>query len=177
VDEGDVCPVQRDLQGHPESVSILADKVKIYLKNDINLKSPVHEPCLYIGSYERQATLIGHQVDDFNAAGLQEDKLLSLFAFLKTNINIFAEVGIMCHYNGIDIVQARNYGKIHDESYIDKILKVHGWDTSSLTKNRLGEPIRPSAVRELEGNDSPDTEAEYITIEKAAGFPYRSSMG
>jgi hypothetical protein len=151
--------------------------VEAYLKNDLNFTSPVHEPCLYIGSYGGQVTLIGRQVGDFKAAGLQEDKLWDLFAFLKTKINIVAEVGLMCHYNGIDIVQSTDYIKIHVETYIDKILKVHSWETASSTEDRLVKLIHPSVVRELEETVPPDTEAECLANEKDYGFPYRSSGG
>lgn len=61
----------------------------------------------------------------------------------------------MCHYNGIDIVQARNYVNIHVETCIDKILKVHGWETASPMEDRLVEPIHPSDVHELEDTDPP----------------------
>jgi hypothetical protein len=39
------------------------------------------------------------------------------------------------------------------------------------------EPIHPSAVRELEETVPPETEAESLANEKAAGFSYRSSIG
>jgi hypothetical protein len=83
----------------------------------------------------------------------------------------------MCHYNSIDIFQARDYVKIHVETYIDKIIKVHGWETASPIEDRLVEPIHPSAVREMEETYPPDLEAESQANEKSAGFPYRSSVG
>jgi hypothetical protein len=116
VSDGDVRPVLCALQGHPESGSIWADKVESYLKNDLKCTSPVHEPCLYVGTFGGQVTLIGRQVDDFKAAGIQEDKLLDLFKYLATKINIIAEDGLMYHYTGIDIVQAREDIKIHVET-------------------------------------------------------------
>jgi hypothetical protein len=51
VDQGDVHQVQYALQGHPQSGSIWADKVEAYPKNNLNFYYPVHELCLYIGSY------------------------------------------------------------------------------------------------------------------------------
>jgi hypothetical protein len=177
VSDGDARPVLCAFQGHPESGSIWADKVESYLKNDLKFTSPVHEPCLYIGTFWGQVTLIGRQVDDFKAAGIREDKLRDLFKYLSTKTNIIAEDGIMSHYNGIDIVQARDYIKIHVETYIDKIIKVHGWETASSTEDRIVDPIHPSAVRELEETAPPETEAECLANEKDAGFPYRSSVG
>jgi hypothetical protein len=169
VDEGDVSPVQCALQGHPESGSIWADKVESYLKNDLNFKYPFHEPCLYISTYEGGITIIGRQLDDFKAADLQEDNQQSLFAFLKPKINVAAEVGLMYHYNGIGIVQAWDYVKKYVETYINKIIKVHVWETASPMEDCLVEPIYPSVVQELEETDPlPETKAESVTNEKAA---------
>jgi hypothetical protein len=60
---------------------------------------------------------------------------------------------------------------------MENIIKVHGWETASPTEDRLVEPIHPSAVRELEETVPPETEAESLASEKAAGFPYKSSVG
>jgi hypothetical protein len=83
----------------------------------------------------------------------------------------------MYHYKGINIVQARDYVKIHVETYIDKILNVHGWETALPIEDRLVEPIHPSAVREMEETYPLDSEAESQANAKAAGFPYQSSVG
>jgi hypothetical protein len=125
VDDGGVHPVLCDLQRHPESGSIWSDKVESYLKNNLHFTSPVHEPYIYVGTYVGQVNLIGRQVDNFKAAGLREDKLRELFQYMATKINIITEYGLVFHYNGIDIVQARDYIKIHVETYTYKFLKVH----------------------------------------------------
>jgi hypothetical protein len=51
VSDGDVRRVLRALQGHPESGFIWEEKVESYLKNDLKFTSPVHEPCLYVGTF------------------------------------------------------------------------------------------------------------------------------
>jgi hypothetical protein len=56
------------------------------------------------------------------AAGKQESGLRDLFAHLATKIKIEAEVGLISHYNGIEIIQDRDYVKIHVGKYINKIL-------------------------------------------------------
>jgi hypothetical protein len=68
---------------------------------------------LYLGSYGGQEVLIDRQIDDFLAAGLDEEPLRDLFQYLATKINIVAEIGIVSHYSGIEIVQDRDYVKIH----------------------------------------------------------------
>jgi hypothetical protein len=71
----------------------------------LEFTSTTNETCLYIGAYTGQDVLICRKVDDFMAAGKDESKLRSLFKFLATKINIDAEVGLVSHYNGIEIVK------------------------------------------------------------------------
>ena len=44
-------------------------------------------------------------------------------------------LGIISRYNGLDINQTRNYIKIYNKSYIDKILKVKGWIDAQISDN------------------------------------------
>jgi hypothetical protein len=146
VDDDDVHPVLCALQGHPESGSLWADKVEAYLLKDIRFTSAVHEPCLYVGVFAEHPVMVGHQVDDFKIAAEAEETSRALITYLNTKITIEAEEGIMSHYNGIDIVQARDYIKIHMETYIDKLLSNHGWEAPSAAESRLIEPLHASAV-------------------------------
>jgi hypothetical protein len=122
-----VLPVLCALQGHPAAGSSWTDKVEQLLVADLNFVSATHETCLYVGRYAGQDLLIGRQVDDFMAAGKQESGIRDLFAHLATKIKMEAEVGLISHYNGIDIIQDRDYVKIHVGKYINKILTNHGW--------------------------------------------------
>jgi hypothetical protein len=109
-----------------------------------------------------QNVLIGRQVDAFMAASLQEEGLRALFTHLATKIKIEAEVGLLVHYTGIDIIQDREYVKIHVSSYIGNILANHGLEQGSKTGSRLIEPLHPSALRELE-ETYPPTDAIEIS--------------
>jgi hypothetical protein len=112
-----VLPVLCALQGHPPAGSSWADKVEQLLMVQLEFTSTTHDTCLYISAYTGQDVLICRKVDDFMAAGKDESKLRSLFKFLVTNINIDAEVGLISHYNGIEIVQDRDYIKVHVITY------------------------------------------------------------
>jgi hypothetical protein len=86
-------------------------------------------------------------------------------------------VGLVSHYNGIEIVQDRDYVKVHVGKYIDKILTNHGWEQGAKSESRLIEPLHPSAFKELE-EMSPSTEAaEKNALEQSAGFAYRTVIG
>jgi hypothetical protein len=121
-----VLPVLWALQGHPSAGSSWAEKVEQLLMAQLEFTSTTHETCLYIGAYVGQDVLIFSQVDDYMAAGKDESKMRSLFTFLATKINIEAEVGLVSHYNGIEIVQDRDYIKVHVSTYLEKILANHG---------------------------------------------------
>jgi hypothetical protein len=177
VEEGDVRPVLCALQDSPESGPLWADKVESYILGDLRFTTTMHEQCPYIGAFAEQPVMIGRQVDDFKVAAKSVKTSRALIKFLQTKIIIEAEEGIMSHYNGIHIVQARDYVNIHVGTYIDKLLENHGWETPYLSESHMIEPIHPSAIRELEETEPPATLAEAAEVEKSAGFPYRNAVG
>jgi hypothetical protein len=172
-----VLPVLCALQGHPAAGSSWADKVEGLLKDEMGFTSSTHETCLYLGSYGGKEVLIGRQIDDFLAAGLDEQPLRDLFQYLTTKINIVTEIGLVYHYNGIEIVQDWDYVKIHVGKYIGKILVNHGWEQGTKAESRLIEPLHPSAFKELEETVLPTEPSEKAELERAAGFAYRTPIG
>jgi hypothetical protein len=65
--EGQVIPVMRVMQGHPESSRLWEKHIdKIIRKYDF--KPTVHEPCLYIGYVRGERCIFKRQVDDFAIA-------------------------------------------------------------------------------------------------------------
>jgi hypothetical protein len=164
VEEGDVHPVICALQGHPKYGSLWAEKVNSYILGDLQFITTVHEPCLYIGVFAKQPVTIGWQVDEFKVAALSVDTSHALINFLQSTITIEVEMGIVSHYNGIDIVKA------HDKTYMLGLTSTHCWWIS------LIEPIHPRAILELEDTDPPVTLAEASILEKAAGFPYHNTV-
>jgi hypothetical protein len=95
-----------------------------------------------------------------------------LFKHLTTKIKIEAEVGLLMHYNGIDIVQDRDYVVIHVSGYIGKIIANHGREQDIKVKSRLVEPLHPSALQELEAPEPPTDAIETAKLGTAAGFTY-----
>jgi hypothetical protein len=164
------------LQGHPAAGSLWADKVKEILVDGLHFICATHETCLYIRSFADQDVLIGCQVDDFMAAGQEEKGLRALFAHLATKIKIEAEVALLTHYNGIEIIQDRDYVKIPVSTYIGKILANHGWERGSKSESRLIKRY----TQVLLGNwkNPPPTDAiEMSKLEAAAVFIYRTVIG
>jgi hypothetical protein len=174
-DRSQVLQVLCALQGHPAAGSSWADKVEDLLITQMSFTSTTHETCLYIGSYDGQDIMICRQKDNFLAAGELESPIRQLFQFLGTKINIEADIGLVSHYNGIEIVQDQDYIKIHVGKYIGKILANHGWEQWSKAESRLIEPLHPSAFKELEETAPLTSPAEKAELERSAGFAYRNA--
>jgi hypothetical protein len=93
----------------------------------LEFTSTNHETCLYISTYAGQDVLIFRQVDDLIAAGEDESRPRTMFTYLATKINSVSEVGLISHYNGIEVLHDRYYVKVPVGKYIEKILTNHGW--------------------------------------------------
>jgi hypothetical protein len=78
-----------------------------------------------------------------------------LISKLGLTVAIKAEEGLTTHFNGLEIVQDRDYIHIHVAPYIDKILVNHGWSEEGKQETRLVEPIHPSSIKELETSEGP----------------------
>jgi hypothetical protein len=95
-------------------------------------------------------------------------------------VRIEAEEGLVSHYNGIEIVQSRDYIKIHVEGYIDKILDGHGWSTPSSTEGSTVEPVEPvhpNTINELETTIGPKDPKAAAALATSSGFGYRKGIG
>jgi len=84
--------------------------------------------------------------------------------------------GLGTKYNRLDILQTRDYIKIHCESYIDKILLSHGWsDLGPKESNRHDMvPLSPNAVERLQQLTGPvEGSKEHSEIEAKLKFSYQ----
>jgi hypothetical protein len=132
---------------------------------------------VYIGIYAGQDIIICRQTEDFLDVGLLEHPIREVFKFLATKIDIEAEIGLVSHYNGIEIVQDWEYVKFHVGKYIGKMLANHGCEKGPKAESRLIEPLHPSAFKELEETVPPTGPAEKVELERGAGFSYRTTIG
>jgi hypothetical protein len=110
-------------------------------------------------------------------AGELEVVLRELCELLSTKFKIEVETNLVSTFNGLEIIQSRDYIKIHVGKYIDKVLVGHGWEQHSGTSTRPLEPIHPNVYKEVESSEGPVTPTEAAAIEKSAGFSYRTVIG
>jgi hypothetical protein len=83
----------------------------------------------------------------------------------------------MEHYNGLEVVQTRDYVHVHVGPYIDNILSNHGWTTAGKDDTKIIEPVHPNAIKEIETSEGPADPVAAKSIETTAGFKYRTAIG
>jgi hypothetical protein len=88
-----------------------------------------------------------HQTDYFLFGGQHGDVLRQLIGKLGGRFVIVAKEGLTSQYNGLEIVQARDYVHIHIAPYLDKIMCNHGWSEEGKNETRLIEPLHPSSIK------------------------------
>ena len=184
----EVIPVYRALQGHPEAGVLWERMITDILINKMGFKNTVHERNLYTGTVDGTEVLVCRQVDDFAAGAPSRDAAKKFMDEVRKHVEaeyagMGMEVpeGIYQRYNGIDVVQARDYIKLGAETYIDRMLQTHGWDSSSTkcpTDGNKAVPINPAITTRLMTLEGPPEKSlEAREISKQNGFSYRNVLG
>jgi hypothetical protein len=181
----DVIPLFHALQGHPEAGVLWERMINDILINKMGFKNTSHEKNLYVGEIDDKEVLICRQVDDFAVGAASKDTVESFFTSLRSHVEteyhamgMPCEQGVYERYNGIDIIQTRDYVKIGCESYIDRMMMTHGWDSPTRKDSPRSTPITSDVANRLmllEGPPEKSAEAKQISIK--AGFSYRNVLG
>jgi hypothetical protein len=117
------------MQGCPKSLRLWEKHADAILCK-IGLQPTTHEPCLYLGLINGNRVLFLHQVDDFAIACSDKSTANSLLDLLDDKLTIpMKHMGLLDLYNGLDVIQVRDFIKINCSTYIKKIsekLSCHG---------------------------------------------------
>ena len=95
----------------------------------------------------------------------------------------FVNEGIVEKFNGVDVEQTADYVKLLSESYIDKIIKEHHWDTpkqdEKIPRSRPSEPLASSTIASLYNAPGCVDEGtpEHKKMGSDVGFSYRGLLG
>ena len=106
------------LQGHPESPRLWSKLIDGIIR-ELNLKPCHHEPCLYytnniFGSNKK--VLFLRQVDDFAIACQDKQTAEQVIKAIDSKMTIqIKNLGLPTRLNGIDIVQTKQYIKLHNK--------------------------------------------------------------
>jgi hypothetical protein len=190
LNRGLVLPVQRALQGHPESGVCWEKHINAILNDStLNFKSTTHERNIYQATIKGQRVLLLCQVDDFALACA--DPAIAVYVYEHIGLKLrlpkepkppFEQLGIVDSFNGVDVLQTRKYTKLSCESYIRRLLLSHNWSTPSATDtaspSRPREPLNPSDVHAIYHSTGPaEHTLEHAALSKEMGFNYRTLLG
>jgi hypothetical protein len=110
-----VIPVEKALQGHPESPRLRDKYISKMITKELGFHSMVHEPCLY---YKRDKddnlTLILRQVDDFLVANKDSKECDRIGELIQARMtNPLNQLGTIRKFNGVNVEQTRYYNHVH----------------------------------------------------------------
>jgi hypothetical protein len=183
-----VIPLEHALQGHPEAGALWEKMIVGILEGDeLQFKSTTHEPNLYRGHIDGQLVLICQQVDDFAIASScpsAADKIIAIINRHATTSSkgtgTITAHGLHLRYNGLDVHQTRDYVKISCETYIDRILQTHGWETPGARESDRFDsvPMSVDSASNLLDKVGPlEATPEHSDLEQEIGFSYRQVLG
>ncbi len=118
------------MQGHPKSPR-LWEKHFDWILHDIGLTPTIHESCIYSGLILGERVLFMRQVNDFSISAPSQRIANHVLDLIDDKLTIpMTRQGLVTLYNGLDIIQTRDYIKVSCETYINRISSFHldhGW--------------------------------------------------
>jgi Reverse transcriptase (RNA-dependent DNA polymerase) len=171
--------VFKSLQGHPEA-GALWEKMITKILGTLGFKSTTHECNLYHGKLDGHAVLICRMVNDYAIACRDPTVADKIIAHINKAATIDS-LGMGSRFNGVDIVQSRDYIKIHCETYIDCMLQTHGWSHPSPNESDRHDnvPLSPGSIKSLQRLDPgpmEGTTAHHVLQDKMK-FSYHQVLG
>jgi hypothetical protein len=117
--------------------------------------------------------------DDFNVAAKNPKTSEKLIALIHSFVTTESK-GIAPCYNGVDVLQTRDYIKLFCETYVDRVLLTHGWAAPGTNESdrRDRVPISPAPITSLVLLQGPaETTPVHKQLENDVGFSYRQVLG
>jgi hypothetical protein len=177
---GQVVPILRALQGHPEA-GALWEKHIVGILVRLGFTATTHERNLYHGVMNGETIYVARQVDDFAIASRKKESAVMLIEQIRAQgVEIRQEGDVCKKFNGVDVDQTREYVRIHCKSYIDRVLKSHGWIKPNQHESDRHDvtPISDDTVKRLSALEGPASGTkEHAALERDSGFPYRQVLG
>ena len=169
------------MQGHPE-FSRLWEKHIDRILRDIGLTPTIHEPCIYSGLILGKRVLFMRQVDNFTISAPSQRIANHLLDLIDKKLTIpMKRQGLVTLYNGLDILQTRDYIKVSCEAHINRISELHlaqGWMKAYLISDRPTPlPTTPQFMKALQSEEGDPDDKAQLALAKKMGFSYRSGIG
>jgi hypothetical protein len=187
-----VLPVCHALQGHPESGRLWEAHINAILSSpSFGFRSTTHDRSIYSGSFLGTPILLLRQVDDFALAAPSEDVAVAFYRQVGLELQLpgesvapFSYLGQLTDFNGVDIHQHADRIILSCASYIDRVLRTHGWTTPSHSDSEPDTPSAPcsplpvDAIPALYSDVGPDESSPaHQALVDQFGFSYRGLLG
>jgi hypothetical protein len=181
IPHGHIIPVLGTMQGHPESPRLWEKHIDRILQ-DIGLTPTIHKPCIYSGLVLGKRVLFMWQVDDFAISAPSQRIANHLLDLIDDKLLIpMKQQGLVTLYNGLDILQTRDYIKMSCETYINRISNIHlahDWMKAYLILDRPTPlPTTVQFLKTLQTDKGDPDEKSQQTLAKKMGFSYQSGIG
>ncbi len=181
IPDGHMILVLGAMQGRPDSPRLWKKHVNKILCI-IGFTPTVHEPCIYSGTILNKGVLFMWQVDDFAISA--PSKRIANHVLDLINYLLFIPMkrqGLLTLYNGLDILQTKDYIKVSCKTCINRLSRAHiehGWMKNYLIHDCPTPPPTTlqflKDIQTIEGD--PDQTAQ-ITLKKKMVFSYCSRIG
>ncbi|KAL9178452.1 hypothetical protein ACHAXT_003782 [Thalassiosira profunda] len=186
ISPGYVIPVIKAMQGHPEAPRLWEKHADGILRK-LGFTPTTHEPCLYSGLIEGERVFLKRQVDDFEVAVSSERLANIIYDMIDEELTFpLKRMGLVSMFNGLDILQTRDYIKVYAKTYIERVAEKHlnSWMKLSHSPNcPTPLPTNETFLKTFHAADgarnddgTPDVKA-IASLEKHHGFGYRSGIG
>jgi hypothetical protein len=179
-DRGKVLPILKNLQGFP-SAGAQWEKYIGPILEEMGLKPTTHERNLYQGTINGDRVLVCRMVDDFAWACGDPKTADWMVKYIANKGITIRNDGKLERFNGLDVEQTRRFIKVSCHTFLDKMLKGHGWETSRPDDIDHSQrvPLSDSKVQELQLEEAGPKVGtrEHSALEKEAGFSYRQLLG
>lgn len=180
-----VIPLYKNFQGGPSGGVHWERMITHILVNVMGFRHATHERNLYVGEISGKDILVCRQVDDFATGAAEEETSKSFIEAVRQHVateyagmGLPTEMGVYQRYNGVDVIQTRDYIKLGCETYIDRMMQTHGWDTPPSREARAEVPLAPANQEKLQKvTGPPEKTVEARLLEKKHGFSYRNLLG
>jgi hypothetical protein len=180
ITNGHVILVLGAMQGHPKSPRLWKKHINRILR-DIGLTPTIHKPCIYLRIILGERVLFMRQVNDFAISAPSQCIANHHLDLIDDKLLIpMKRQGLVTLYNGLDILQTRDYIKVLCKMYINQISNIHldqGWMKSYLISDQPTPlpttPLFMKALQTKEGNPDPVVQR---ALEKKMGFSYWSGI-
>ena len=176
IPQGHVLPVNQAMQGHPESPRLWETHANKILRS-LDFHNTTHERNIYSATIDNKKVLLLRQVDDFAIACTDKEICERVITKIGKRLKVpLHQLGIVTRFNGVDVLQTKQYVKISSESFLNKVLDNHDWHETIKQHNPI--PMRDDNTYQssIETAERPTSPREAQRLQEQF-FNYRQAIG